>query len=41
MKRDIPVKFVELLDSLGLADLADTLREGEPAVSVRLNNGKA
>ena len=40
MKRDIPVKFVELLDSLGLADLADTLREGEPAVSVRLNNGK-
>ena len=40
MKRDIPVKFVELPDSLGLADLADTLREGEPAVSVRLNNGK-
>lgn len=41
MTKDLPIKFVEMLDRLGLSDLAENISKGEPAVSVRLNKWKS
>ncbi len=39
--RELPEKFVKMLKGLRLEDLADSLRCGEPAVSIRINQRKA
>ncbi|MDE7145259.1 MAG: hypothetical protein K2O30_03805, partial [Duncaniella sp.] len=40
-KRELPDRFVEMIDKLGLEGLAESLRTGEPSVAIRVNPRKA
>ncbi len=40
-KRELPDRFVEMIDKLGLEGLAESLRTGEPSVAIRVNTRKA